>query len=585
MFAVNLNGVWRFSIDQDPEYHRGLDYSRPTSLLHWETVAVPGCWNKYDLRYDLFEGVAWFVREFEVAALPAEPVACLHFGGVNYRCEVFLNGQQFGSHEGGYTAFDLDVSKALKPGANRLALRVDNRHLKMRLPAVLGWYNYGGIHRDVTLSVTRLAQIVQVRAEAAPDGAGASGTLALQTTPAPRALTLKARVTDAEGVCLWEGAGPVEGASATLGFNLDQAQDWSPETPRLYRGVVELLDGAEVIDKRQVSFGVRKLEANGAKIMLNGQPLYLRGMCYLYDHPDSGVVFKPDIVKRDLDDLQAMGVNCLRSHFPMPDFFLDECDRRGMMLWLEVPIYCVAPASGSGDTVFAEGGVQNLALQMLREMVEQAANHPSLIIWSVGNECNADHPEAVQFFKACVQQVRALDNTRLIGYASLYGGVGCLADLVDVVGINEYWGWYECINLDGTVESSPAKTWPCDLSMLDGCLRERSALGKPLLLTEFGADAEPEFRSSALELWSEDYQSKLLQEQMDIAARYPEVCGTFPFCYSDYRDPSKPINHHWCGINLKGVVGYQRNHKLAWDTVQKAYRSLAVTGTSGLTRK
>ncbi len=572
MLTVNLNGAWRFSIDQDPEYHRGLDYSRPTCLLHWQTVAVPGCWNKYDQRYDLFEGVAWFVREFELAALPAESVARLHFGDVNYRCEVFLNGQKIGSHEGGYTAFDLDVSMALQPGVNRLALRVDNRHLKMRLPAVLGWYNYGGIHRDVILSVMRLAQIVQAQLEAVPAGAGASGTLTLQTTPAPRALSVQARVRDAEGVCLWEGTGQVRDNHLKLAFNLATAQPWSPKNPRLYRCAVELLDGAEVIDQREVFFGIRKLETEGTRILCNGQILRLRGMCYLYDHPDSGVVFEPDIVKRELDDLQAMGVNCLRTHFPVPDFFLDECDRRGMMLWLEVPIYCVAPDSGSGGSVFAAGGVQTLALQMLREMVEQAANHPSVIIWSVGNECNADHPEAVHFFKACVEQVRALDNTRLIGYASLYGGVGCLAELVDIIGINEYWGWYDRLAQDGTAEVPPAKTWPVDFSTLDACLREQASLGKPLLLTEFGADAEPGFRSTVLALWSEDYQAALLQAQMEIAGKYPSICGTFPFCYSDYRDPSKPVNHHWRGINLKGVVDYQRRHKLAWAAIQKAYR-------------
>lgn len=574
MFTMNLNGLWRFMVDQDPEYHRGLDYSRPTSLLHWETVPVPGCWNRYAARYDLFEGVAWFVREFEVPELPNEHVACLHFGGVNYLCDVFLNGQKVGSHEGGYTAFDLDVSKALKAGFNRLALRVDNRHLKMRLPAVLGWYNYGGIHRDVSLTVTWLAQIVQARVEAAPAGVGATGSLTVRTTPTPRALIVKAQFMNPDGVCLWQGESRAKN-TWTLSFDLKEAQRWSPETPRLYRCAMELLDGNEVIDQREISFGIRTLAVDGARILLNRQPLYLRGMCYLYDHPASGIVFNPRVVAQDLDDLQAMGVNCLRSHFPVPGFFLDECDRRGMMLWLEVPIYCVAPSSGSGGSVFAEGGVQALALSMLREMVEQAANHPSVIIWSVGNECNADHPEAAKFFKACVAQVRALDKTRLIGYASLYGGVGCLADLVDVIGINEYWGWYDRVTQDGTVESAPATTWPCDLSKLEACLREKSALGKPLLLTEFGADAEPGFRSAGLDLWSEDYQAALLRRQMEVVAHHPAVCGTFPFGYSDYRDPSKPINHHWHGINLKGVVDYHRNHKLAWEAVQQSYRSMA----------
>ncbi len=571
MFTLDLNGTWRLAADQDPEYHRGLDYSRPTPLDHWETVPVPGCWNTCGPRYDLFEGVAWLVREFEAPDLPEEPVARLRFGGVNYLCDVFLNGRKVGTHEGGYTAFDLDVSAALRPGANRLAVRVDNRHLNMRLPAVLGWYNYGGIHRGVVLSVTRRGRIGRLKAEAAPSGAGASGALTVHTEGAPGAWRVRARIADPAGACLWEGEGPVRDARCRLGFELGRAAPWAPEKPRLCRCAVELLDGGGVADRREALFGVRKLETSGAQILLNGNPLYLRGMCYLYDHPESGVVFDPAAVRRDLDDLQALDVNCLRSHFPPPDYFLDECDRRGLMLWLEVPIYCVAPDSGTGGSIFAAGSVQSLALGMLREMVEQAANHPSVIIWSVGNECNAEHPESAAFFKACVDQVRALDATRLVGYASLYGAAGCLADLVDVIGINEYWGWYDRIAQDGVTEKPPARTWPCDLSALENCLARQARLGKPLLLTEFGADAEPGFRSAGRELWSEDYQAALLGAQLDMAARHSAVCGTFPFCYCDYRDPSKPVNRHWHGINLKGVVDYQRKHKSAWETVRQAY--------------
>ncbi|MDD5483954.1 MAG: glycoside hydrolase family 2 TIM barrel-domain containing protein [Kiritimatiellae bacterium] len=570
-FTINLNGKWRFMVDQDPEYHRHFDYSKAVCLGRWEEVKVPGCWNKYDARYDLFEGVAWFVRDFDAGKLPEEHVARLNFGGVNYLADVFLNGQKVGSHEGGYTAFDMDASKVLQNGKNRLAVRVDNRHLKMRLPAVIGWYNYGGIHRDVTLTVTRVSRIAGVRVDAAPQGAGAKGTLVVATATASSELTVRARIMNSEGVCLWRGEGPVRDTQGKFSFELEKARPWSPETPQLYHCEVELLAGAEVLDRRGISFGIRTLAAEGARILINGKPLFLRGMCYIYDHPATGVVFDPDVVKHDLDDLQAMGVNCLRSHFPAPDFFLDECDRRGMMLWLEAPIYCLNPKSSAGGTAFSDSSVKNLAVNMLREMVLQAVNHPSVIIWSVGNECNAEHPEAEAFFRACVEQVRALDRSRLIGYASYYGNIGCLQDQADVIGINQYWGWYERIRQDGAVETAPAINWPCDLSKLDACLREKSALGKPLLLTEFGADAEPGFRSAGLDLWSEDYQAALIQKHMEIAGKYPAVCGTFPFCYADYRDPSKPVNHHWRGINLKGVVDYHRNHKLAWPAVQKIY--------------
>jgi len=566
MFTLDLNGLWAFAVDQDPEYHTSHDYSRPTSLRHWERFPVPGCWNRYAERYDLFEGVAWFVREFVVAELPPEPVARLHFGAVNYLCEVYLNGQHLGRHEGGYTAFELDATPALRQGANRLAVRVDNRHLRLRLPAVLGWYNYGGIHREVSLRVTRRARLERVLIAAEPLGQTATGRLRVSAS-AP-GLVLQATIRDPAGAVVWEHTAP--GGPWDVALALPAAQPWSPERPALYGLEVTLRDGEEILDRRATAFGVRRLAATGQQLRLNGDPIHLRGLCYLYDHPTCGVAYDPQVAGADLDDLQALGVNCLRSHFPLPEPFLDECDRRGMMLWLEVPIYCLHPATDQCDTAFADGSLAALARQMIREMVIQAHNHPCVVIWSVGNECNTDHPESLAFFEGCVAEVRALDPQRLISYAALYGGVGHLADAVDLISLNEYWGWYDRISQDGTSDQQ-APQFPLQLPQLEACLAEKAALGKPLLLSEFGADAEPGFVSATAELWSEDYQAELIARQLEVAARYPAVCGTFPFLYNDYRDPSKPLNHYWHGVNLKGVVSYDRRPKRAWERLRRCY--------------
>lgn len=566
---IELNGAWRFIVDQDPEYHKGYDYSRSSSLKHWETVPVPGCWNCYGAKYDLFEGVAWFVREFQIDELPANPVTSLYFDGVNYRADIFLNGKKIGAHEGGYTPFRIDASSAIQTGINRLAVRVDNRHLKMKFPPVLGWYNYGGIHRDVSLIITERVRIDEMSIEAMPEGKGAAGQIIIKADPAEESMKVRARVLDYSNKPVWEGESAGTG-EMKLPFALKEAKLWSPKTPFLYRCEVELISGKAVLDKRTCLFGIRRLEVRGSQIIHNGEPLRLKGMCYLFDHPATGMTFEPGIVSADLDDLQAMGVNCLRSHFPPPSFFLDECDRRGIMLWLEVPIYCLAPKASETGTAFADPAYQTLALNMLREMVAHARNHPSVIIWSVGNECNTDHPEAAKFFRDCVSLVRSLDHARLIAYASLYGAVGCVADLVDVIGINEYWGWYDRINQFNDEKKENYHSEP-DLSPLKKCLDEKSKLDKPLLISEFGADAEPGYLSSNRELWSEDYQALLIKKQMESFARYPAIAGTFPFVYSDYRDPSKCVNHYWNGLNLKGVVDYRRRPKLAWKTMQEFY--------------
>jgi len=170
-----------------------------------------------------------------------------------------------------------------------------------------------------------------------------------------------------------------------------------------------------------------------------------------------------------------------------------------------------------------------------------------------------------------VAEVRALDPQRLISYAALYGGVGHIADSVDLISLNQYWGWYDLISQDGTSDQR-APAFPLQVPALEACLAEKAALGKPLLLSEFGADAEPGFRSDTGELWSEDYQAELIARQLEIAAACPAVCGTYPFLYNDYRDPSKPLNHYWHGVNLKGVVSYDREPKVAWERLQSIYR-------------
>ena len=571
MATHNLNGLWRFTIDQDPEYHEPGQYAGPVSLRYWDTVPVPGCWNKYADKYDLYEGIGWFVREFTLEQLPARPVALLRFGGVNYLANVFLNGKHLGAHEGGYTPFLIDASTAIKTGKNWLAVRVDNRHLKTRLPAVIGWYNYGGIHRDVTLTVTSQAQLTVVSVTATPEGKTAKGLVRVTSTAMDHPARLRVTIVDASGRPVWKGTASGAG-TWELPFSFPKAQCWAPGHPYLYQCRVELSGGRNVLDERSCKFGVRKIKVMGNRILHNGKPLYLKGMCYLYDHPVSGLRFDPEVVRRDLDDLQALGINCLRSHFPPPDSFLDECDRRGIMLWMEVPIYCVAPPSATTPSVFADDSFCNLATSMLKEMVEQAMNHPSVIIWSVGNECNADHPEARGFFIACVEQVRALDSTRLISYASLYGALGCVADLADVISVNQYWGWYDKLDYIGAHPAGQPVKLPLVIPELEACLKEKSALGKPVLLSEFGADAVPGYFSASRELWSENYQALIFRRTLEIASKYPAVQGTFPFLYQDYRDPSKPRTQYWQGLNLKGVVDYHRRHKLAWDEVQKIYK-------------
>ncbi len=593
--TINLNGQWDFVADLDPKYHavHGGFHNPSANRRHWIKVPVPGVWQKYAERYDIYEGVCWLAREFEVPDLPGGSAARLRFGAVNYLANVYLNGEKAGSHEGGYTEFVLDVTGKLKPGINHLAVQVDNRALITKWPPCLGYFNYGGIHRGVSLEIAAGPVLAEVQLEGAPQENGwvlkMSGRIdsfdsigANEATAANKGLIT--RISSGEGVS-WEEALAADGTLAARVPFFD-TPGWTPENPHLVPVAVELLDAARtVLDRQEFVVGFRTLAVRDGQVQLNGRPYPLKGVCYVYDSSVTGLVMTPEQIGTDLRLMKEAGCNAVRCHYPMDALFYDACDRLGLLVWIEPPVYCYHPGDTETGTRFADPEWLALAQQMAREMIAVARNHPSVAIYSIGNECNTANPEAEPFFRQLVATIREADPTRLISYAALYGIVGPIADLVDVLGINSYWGWYDKIwggkgrepeesdPCSANSDRSAVRKEPIDLApmrkMIDGVLAKKSNLA--LLLTEFGADSVPGHYSASRDLWSENYHADLLREVLALATEYPQIVGTFPFCFSDYRDPSKVHNGYWNELNLKGLVDYGRNRKLAFAALQTQY--------------
>lgn len=578
MTIIDLNGTWDFVADLDPKYHaiHGGFHNPAANRRHWLKVPVPGVWQKYGERYDVYEGVCWFAREFELAALPANARAALRFGAVNYLAAVYLNGVLVGRHEGGYTEFALDVTGKLKPGRNHLAVQVDNRALITKWPPCLGYFNYGGIHRGVSLEIADGPALADVRLEAVPAERGWQLKVTAQVTGVGIV-----RVTSGPSACE-ERPGP-DGKLAAL-VPCFGTPAWSPETPHLVPVAVELLDATRAVhDRREFAFGFRTVALRDGTVQLNGQPYPFKGVCYVYDSPVTGLVMTPAQIEKDLRLMKEAGCNAVRCHYPMDEAFYAACDRLGLLVWIEPPVYCYHPGDTETGTRFADPEWLALAQQTAREMIAVARNHPSVAIYSIGNECNTANPEAESFFRQLAATIREADPTRLISYAALYGIVGQIADIVDVLGINSYWGWYDKIwggkglAPEGDSEVSGVRCQvakePIDLApmrkMIAEVLAKKSNLA--LLLTEFGADSVPGSYSASRDMWSENYHADLLREILALAKEYPQIVGTFPFCFTDYRDPSKVHNGYWDELNLKGLVDYRRNRKLAFDGVKSVY--------------
>ncbi|MCM8830456.1 MAG: beta galactosidase jelly roll domain-containing protein [Candidatus Omnitrophica bacterium] len=558
MKVIELSGIWDFVVDLDPKYHTTPFYASPKcDRSNWEKVVVPGVWNLYKERYAIYEGVCWYAKTFYLDDVQEK--AILRFGGVNYRCDVYLNGEKAGTHEGGYTEFVIDVTGLVKKGENYLAVKVDNRSLIMRMPAVLGWFNYGGIHRDVRLELygnTYLSELFV--------SGSYQGTISVKG----RVETKKKRSYDVE-IEIGEVKKKIEDIRdiIEISFEVPDAKVWSPEEPNLYHTKIKLLLDNKPIDEREVLIGFRSIKTEGRDIIFNGKKRYLKGVCYLYDSPVYGLVMKREQYLKDLTLIKELGVDIIRSHFPFTDEFLTECDKQGIMVWLEVPIYCIYPGKDEKNTVFSDSGFKSLALSMMEEMIRQSRNHPSVVIYGIGNECNVENPEAEGFFRDVAGIARKMDSSRLLSYASLYGEVGPLADIVDVIGMNEYWGWYDVIDTGEKGQS-------INLDKLKDKLKGLTLrYEKPIVISEFAADAILGYISEGCELWSEDYYSGFLEESFDIFREYP-VCGTFPFCFNDYKDPSKYINRYWNGMNYKGLVSYNRVPKKPYYTLKDIYKKI-----------
>ena len=325
----------------------------------------------------------------------------------------------------------------------------------------------------------------------------------------------------------------------------------------------------------EYDIGFRNIDHDKREFLLNGKPIELKGACYLADTPKNGLAVGRDELRADLIKMKQANINSVRTHYPMSDSFYELCDELGFLVWIEPNIYCSKPPVTVKNTVFKQRAFVDVAVQMTKEMIKGARRFASVVIYGIGNECNTEHPEARPFFEKISKTVKKTDDSRLLGYASLYGQCKDIAHTVDVMGINSYFGWYGVIDTfniaderNGVVRTVNEIPYLIDLIK---SVEQDVGEDKVILLTEFGADSVPQFISPECALWSENYHALVVEKYIEAARAYDGVAGYFVFAFTDYTDPSKPNNGRWNGFNLKGMITYDRQYKLPYYALQKAY--------------
>jgi beta-glucuronidase len=550
-FVTDLSGFWDFAFlgDVDPD---AVDVS---AITFDDTMAVPGCFDatpKYAGRRGL---VAYRTR----VAFEDTTLYRLILDGVHHWCRVFLEGESVGDHVGGYTRFAMDLHPSSTEPVD-LVILVDNRFDYDRCPLHLeyfDWYHYGGIARSAELH--RLGKLwiddLQVVTTSIMPPEIRLSVRYGTTTPSSD-VSLSVSVDDvvmiSEEITTAENSGLIE---RTL--KLPDADLWSPDDPNLHNVRVVLGD-----DDRRERIGIRQVRVEGQEILINGEPVQLLGFNRHEAHPQFGPSVPPLVMSSDIQQLKDMNCNFVRgSHYPQDTRFLDLCDEAGICVWSE-SIGWQHTAEHLTDPHFIDAELRNID-----EMVAASFNHPSVIMWGILNESHSHDPECRPGYSTLLGRLRDLDPTRPITYASNHPFEDVCLDLVDVVSINNYPGWY-----GGEIEDIPEQ--------LDGIVEHLDSHGqadKPLIISEIGAGAVPGWRDWNEARWSEPYQAKLLDTVIrHLFVDRDRVMGLalWQFCDCRTSEAVRKILGRPRGFNNKGIVDEYRRPKQGYGVVKAHFGEL-----------
>jgi beta-glucuronidase len=564
--TISLDGQWQMIVDPyesgfydyryQPSangYFKNAKPKHKSELIEYDfdksaTLKVPGDWNTQSDQLFFYEGTVWYKKSFDYRRKP-ETRVFVYFGAANYQADVYLNGEKVGQHEGGFTPFNFEITKLIRERDNFLVVKVDNKRRRDAVPTLMtDWWNYGGLTRNVQLVETPAAfirdYVVQlqqgtrdrVRGWVSLDGGKDGRRLTIRI---PEAGVSRSFTTDASGI-------------ATIDFTAE-LKLWSPEDPKLYEVVIE----AET-DQVRDRIGFRSIETRGTEILLNGRPIFLRGICMHEEAPFRGgranSLYDAQTLLRWAREL---GANFVRlAHYPHNEFTIREADRLGILLWSEIPVYWTI--------LWDNPATLENARNQLSEMIARDKNRAAVVIWSVANETPLSDAR-LSFLKNLISHARSLDSTRLLSAAMERHYINPttqmiddpLGEFLDVLGCNEYVGWYDGL---------PAKA---------DNLQWKSKYDKPLIMSEFGGDARYGHHGDSLTRWTEEYQESIYEHQIRMLKNIPFLRGTSPWILMDFRSPRRllpGIQDYW---NRKGLISDQGEKKKAFYIMQRWYRELS----------
>ncbi|MEA2192232.1 MAG: beta-glucuronidase [Solirubrobacteraceae bacterium] len=579
-----LGGSWLFRLDTAGV---GLDqaFQRQTAKAGWKTTSVPNAWNAGDNSIASMLGtVGWYRKDFRLPDARSRLDWLVRFESVNYRSRVWLNGRPIGRNTGAHLPFDLRMPRSVlkRSGTNHLVIRVDNRRLPTDFPPsgltgsgdpAGGWWNYGGLLREVYLQRVDRVDISSLVVRPELECTTCAASVLMRVTVrnyADRAgrVSIDGRFGTQRVRLGSKSVGARRFATFERRVRVSKPRLWSPASPNLYVTSLTVRLGGQKVVTQTLHSGIRSIKVVDGRLLLNGKALSLRGVGLHEDDLVTGAALTSARRAQIIAQVKEIGASVIRAHYPLHPEMQELADREGVLIWSEIPVYAVK------TQYLKRLEVRKLAARELEENIIANQNHPSILLWSIGNELSArPGPVQANYINRAVHQAKKLDPTRPVALAVAgYPSAGCRPqyDALDVIGINEYFGWYPGPN--GQIADRDALS-----EFLDGvraCYPK-----KALLISEFGAEANRD--GPVEERGTFQYQQDFVNYHLGVYATKPWLSGAIYWALQEFR-----VRPNWDGgnprpnspIHEKGLLRFDGTKKPAWFDAQRLFKATAQLG-------
>ncbi|MGL9970200.1 beta-glucuronidase [Enterococcus sp. DIV1420a] len=584
--VIDLNGLWRFKLDTNNKLQEELALESMDEKDSY-SISVPSSYN------DLFEtesirnhvGWVWYEKEVTLPKRLSEERLVLRFGSATHEAKVFFNGKLINQHKGGFTPFESEINQFIKDGSNRITVAVNNIIDESTLPVGIyketiqengdikkenlvnfDFFNYAGINRPVKLYTTPKDYINDVAINTKIIDSDADVEFKIDTEWTGKILIV---IYDEEGQLIAE----VKGKEGLI--RLKNPRLWEPLNAYLYSMRISLINENTVIDTYTEEFGIRSVYVSNGKFLINNKPFYFKGFGKHEDTYINGRGLNEAVNIKDFNLMKWIGANSFRtSHYPYSEEIMRLADREGMVVIDEVPavglhlnfMATLLDDNAEKHDTWKEIRTENAHEAAIKELVERDKNHPSVVMWSIANEPDSDSEGAKEYFEPLVELTKKLDPQKrpvtIVTYLKSTPDICKVGDIVDVLCLNRYYGWYVSGG-DLTHAKYLLK------KELDGWMKR--CPDTPIMFTEYGADTVAGLHDTVPTMFTEEYQVAYYEANHEVIDKCDHFVGEQVWNFADFATSQGILRVQG---NKKGIFTRDRKPKMIAHYLKKRWLSI-----------